>query len=100
MTLTWHRSRNDAFATSDLRIEQTSLGQLVTVDLEAVPDLHTLSFTLALPEVHLDGDEAEVTTFGVWRTAATSIGGPALVKGQLDRYKTVTLKGTARAHRS
>ena len=40
-----------SFRDKEICIEDTCLGQLVTVTLETVPDLRTVSFTLVLPIV-------------------------------------------------
>jgi hypothetical protein len=80
-----------------LHHEQTALGLLVSAVVETVPDLHTVSLTLAVPEVNPAPDEksVHVSTFAILTTSRTSIGGPGLVHGQLQTYKHVPLKGKA-----
>ena len=51
---------------------------------------------LVLPTVNLDDSKtAKIRTFAVLATHRTSVGGPDLVDGQLQTYKTVSLRGTA-----
>lgn len=72
------------------------LGTLVTVTLETVPDLHTVTATLVLPDLGgLSGPVTHFGTFLVLTENRTSIGGPALVTGALQRYTVVKGRGTA-----
>ena len=60
------------------------------------PDLDTLLLVLVVPTVNLDeSGTAKIRTFAVLTTHRTSIGGPDLVNGQLQTYKTVGLRGVA-----
>jgi hypothetical protein len=81
----------------EITARPTDLGTEVTVMLETVPDDHTTTLTLLVPGVNL-GDETEssVDTVLVETTNRTSIGGPRLVEGQLQTYRTTALHGTAR----
>jgi hypothetical protein len=71
--------------------------RLVTVSLEGEPDLYTMTLTLAVPPINLEGKEAPFTTFAVLTTNRTSIGGPDLVNGQIASYEIVPLTGEARS---
>jgi hypothetical protein len=84
------------FQGDEIRKDQTVLGKLVTVDLESVPDLHTITLTLVVPSINL-GDETrqKFKTLAIRTTTHTSIGGPALVEGPLQTYDVFKLKGTA-----
>ena len=76
---------------------KSPLGKLVTAELSAVPDEGTTSLVLVVPQVNMgDKTEQRVRTLAVVTTVRTSIGGPALVTGQLQTYKTVRLSGTAK----
>jgi hypothetical protein len=94
---TYHDDTRDHSAAGDeITIERGPLGTLVTVTLEVVPDLHTLTATLVLPD--LGGMSSPITrfrTFLVLTTNRTSIGGPALVTGALQLYEVVKGHGTA-----
>jgi hypothetical protein len=92
-----HRGVKKSYRGDEIRSVDTELGQLVTVMVEVVPDLHTITLTLVVPGMNLDGGEGPVQTFAVFTTELTSIGGPRLVKGQLDRYDTIQLTGRALA---
>jgi hypothetical protein len=80
----------------EIRTEKTALGTLVTVQVEQVPDLHTISFTLVVPHIRLaDGTKTStIHTIGLLTANLTSIAPQTLV-GQLQSYRALTLCGTA-----
>lgn len=86
------------FQGNDIRTEDGPVGMLVTVDLEYVPDLRTVSLTLVVPQVNLRGNavEAPVNTIAILTTHRTSIGGPQLISGQVQTYRTLRSHGLAR----
>jgi hypothetical protein len=86
-----------SFKGEEIRAQETEIGVLVTVTIEAVPDFRVVTFSVLIPTINLDGNEAEVKTQGIHTTSRTSIGGPALVKGQVNSYEGVELSGKARA---
>lgn len=91
------QQRDVNVAGDDIRSLETEIGTLVTVTLEVIPDLHTLTVTLLVPQINLDvGNEGPLSTLTVLTTHRTSIGGPGLVEGQLQTYESVALEGTAR----
>lgn len=80
----------------DIRSQVTEIGTLVTVTLEVIPDLHTLTVTLLVPQINLGGGtESPLSTRAILTTHHTSIGGPGLVEGPLQTYEAVALEGTA-----
>jgi len=80
----------------EVEITETSLGSVVTVYVDANPDLNVLTFSLLVPDVNIENSEKEsVTTIGIMTNSLTSIGGPDLVDGQIDFYEAHTLVGTA-----
>lgn len=91
------RSGTHSFRGDQIRVQDTELGRLVTVTVETVPDLRSVSFSVLLPPFHLDGTEGELHTTAIRTTARTSIAGPRLVKGQVNSYEVVDLRGTAKA---
>jgi hypothetical protein len=90
------KGRDKSFTGDQIRTEDTSIGRLVSVTLEAVPDLEVVTFSFFLPTLNIER-EAHVVTEGLYTTARTSIGGPALVKGQIETWRSITLAGMARA---
>ena len=92
-----HDDTRDVSATGDeITVERTVLGTSVTVTVEAVPDLHTVTATLVLPDLGgLSGPVTHFATFLVLTENRTSIGGPALITGALQRYTVVKGRGTA-----
>lgn len=81
----------------EIGTRRTDLGTEVTVTLEAVPDDRTVTLTLLVPDVNLgDGTESSVDTVLLETTNRTSVGGPDLVEGQRQTYRTTRLHGTAR----
>jgi hypothetical protein len=96
------RPRDKSFAGQDIRTEQTEIGTLVTVTLEQVPDLRSVTLTFVLPAINGEGSAAAAISFktnALLTTHRTSIGGPALVKGPLQTYQAVPLDGKARSVR-
>jgi hypothetical protein len=82
------------FTGDELDIEDTGIGQQVTVVLEQVPDLKVVTFTLLVPPVLLDGTKpAKVEVPGIMATHHTTIAGPPL--GQNISYELAMLPGVA-----
>ncbi len=80
----------------EIATRPTDLGTEVTVTLEAIPDDHTVTLTLVLPDVDLgDGTESSLDTVLVETTTRTSPGGPDR-DGQRQTYRMTRLHGTAR----
>src|ERR1700737_2595358 len=81
---------------TDIRTKKTELGTLVTIDLAVVPDGPSTTATLVLPTVNL-GDQTEQKLRTLVIITTHTSGGPDLVVGQLPRYKSVTVRGTAKS---
>jgi hypothetical protein len=84
-----------AFSGDEIGVLDSPLGRLVTVTLSTIPDLESVTLTLVVPAMNVDQSGAPIRTFAVITTNRTSIGGPALVKGQLQTYQRVALTGRA-----
>jgi len=88
-------SLNRQFSGEDIRSVKAEIGELLTVTLEQIPDLRTVTFTLILPVVTVlpasVGTHIQVP--GIITTTQTTIAGPLL--GPEKTYAQVTLKGTA-----
>ncbi|MCC6552646.1 MAG: hypothetical protein IT372_06425 [Polyangiaceae bacterium] len=84
-----------SFRGDEIAMRDTALGLEVTVVLETIPDLRTVSFTLVLPAVHvLPGSMgSRLRSPGIITTAHTTIAGPPL--GPDKTYETFDLSGTA-----
>lgn len=91
-----HRQTSHSFSGAEIRCQETEIGKLVSVTLEQIPDLRTVTLTLLLPAINL-GNTTEVhfRTRAILTTARTSIGGPRLVVGALQTYRVLSLQGTA-----
>jgi len=76
----------------------TEIGEMVTIDVEEVPDLRRVTLTLLLPEILLNDGWVEVpfSTQGILTTHHTSIAGPGLLEGARQTYRCLSLAGTAR----
>ena len=87
--------RSLSFRGNDIAIEETTLGELITVTLEAIPDLRTVTFTLILPIVTVmrQSSGTYIRVPGVTTTNPTTIAGPA--PGPQKLYAVVNLRGTA-----
>jgi hypothetical protein len=87
--------RSLSFRGNDIAIEETALGELITVTLEAIPDLRTVTFTLILPIVTVmrQSSGTYIRVPGVTTTNPTTIAGPP--QGPQKLYTVVNLRGTA-----
>ena len=83
------------FAGEEIRVQDTEIGQLITVTLETVADLRTKTFTLILPLVNVmpQSGGTQVQVPGILTTTHTTIAGPGL--GPEKTYSIVNLRGTA-----
>ena len=85
-----------SFSGDQIQTQGTALGTEVTVTLESVADLHTITFTLLLPSFRLDENgEAQFDTLAIKTTNHTTIAGPPVGPGQ--SYEAVALHGVARS---
>jgi hypothetical protein len=84
------------FQGKEIRSLDTEIGLQLTVTLEQIPDLQTVTLTLILPMINLQGNEGRFQTQAIITTHRTSIGGPDLVKGPLQLYRVKSLRGIAR----
>ncbi|MDQ3850169.1 MAG: hypothetical protein M3296_06100 [Actinomycetota bacterium] len=85
-----------SFSGDEIATLGTALGTEVTVTLESVPDLHTITLTVLLPSFRLSDDhEANFETLGIFTTNLTTIAGPPEGPGQT--YETITLDGVAKS---
>ncbi len=89
------KQRTLTFRGDEIGQLESEIGQQITVIIEQIPDLRTVTFTLVLPTINLDGSESRFRTIGILTTHLTSIGGSDLVKGVLQTYRLKELKGTA-----
>jgi hypothetical protein len=86
-----------SFTGDEIRIQKAEIGTTVTVTLETVPDLHVVTLTLLLPAINLDGSEREFKTIAIRTISKTSIAGERLIKGAVQSYEAIDLKGTAKS---
>ena len=72
----------------------TALGEEVTVTLESVPNLHTITLTVLIPATRVAPTGAAVTlsTMGVLTTTTTTTDPP---QGVSQTYEWMTLEGEA-----
>ena len=88
-------STNLQFSGDEIRCVTTEIGELLTVTLEQIPDLRTVTFTLILPVVNVlpasSGTYIQVP--GITTTTHTTIAGSVL--GPEMTYSQVNLTGTA-----
>ncbi len=78
--------------------ETTVLGQLLTLETNAVPDAYTDTVTLLLPDVNVQGSQP--LTFRTWlytTRTITSIGGAGLTAGVIQSSRSVSISCTATA---
>ncbi len=83
-----------SFSGEEIHLQDTEVGQLVTVTLEAVADGDRVTFSLALPTVTLRRDAAiRIKVPGLTVTNPSTIAGPP--PGPQKLYAIVNMKGTA-----
>lgn len=83
-----------SFSGEEIHLENTEVGQLVTVTLEAIADGDRVTFSLALPTVTLRRDAAiRIKVPGLTVTNPSTIAGPP--PGPQKLYAIVNMKGTA-----
>jgi hypothetical protein len=84
-----------SFRGEEIQTQQTAIGEIVTVTLEAIPDLKTVTFSLVLPAVSVipQSTGARIQVPGITVTAPTTIAGPP--PGPQFLYNVVKLRGTA-----
>jgi len=84
-----------SFRGEEIRIQDTDVGQVITVTLEAIPDLKTVTFSLLLPIVTVmpQSSGIRIKVPGITTTNPTTIAGPP--PGPQKLYSVVNLRGTA-----
>lgn len=84
-----------SFKGEEIRLQETELGEVITVTLETIPDLRTVTFSLVLPVVTVMPQSAGILVKvpGLTVTNPTTIIGPPLGPQRL--YSIVQLRGTA-----
>lgn len=86
------------FSGEQIRTRATELGTEVTVTVEVIADLRTVTLTLLVPAINLGAEtEVQVTTATIETTNHTTIGGPKLITGPLQTYRVIELRGTAKS---
>ncbi|WP_369182067.1 hypothetical protein [Streptomyces sp. Y1] len=85
-------TRSLVFRGSEVTVDKTPLGQVVSVTIEISVDRGSTSFSVLVPSVNLVGPSATVSTIGITTVHRIGIGPMA---GQLDVYSETPLIGTA-----
>ena len=86
------------FVGDEIRVEESALGQLVTVHLGAFPDQGDLSLTLLLPRftpMSSADSPAPFATLAILTWVISTIAGPPR-SGALEEYSVLPLAGSAR----
>ena len=84
------------FRGGEIRTVETELGALISATLKEEPDADRVTMSLLLPDVNLPaGKPQAIRTAVILCIVASPIGGPDLVRGQIQKYRVVTLRGTA-----
>lgn len=81
----------------DITRIQTSMGELVTVTLETIPDAFTRTFTLVVPAIRVvRGEQAEFNTLAVETSDRSgAFVPPPGAAGVLQTYQVYQLRGSA-----
>lgn len=88
-------STNRTFRGEEISSQDTALGQLITVTLEEIADLRTVTFTLILAIVNLtsQSQSTDIKVPGIVTTTQTTIAGPG--PGVEKTYSLINLQGIA-----
>ncbi len=85
-----------SFSGEEIGTLDTALGTEVTVTLDTVPDLQTLTLTVLIPSLTLrEDDEANFETLAIFTTNHTTIAGPP--DGPAQTYEAIALDGVAKS---
>jgi hypothetical protein len=89
------RTISRSFIGDEIRFQDTELGREITVTLDAIPDLRTVTFSLILPTVTVMPKSSGllIKVPGITVTNPTTIIGPP--PGPQKLYSVITLSGTA-----
>jgi hypothetical protein len=79
----------------DAQLSDSIAGIQVTASLTGVPDLFQRHLTLLVPRVNTACDAVPFAGVAMVTTTRTSIGGPRLVEGPLQRYEIHPVSGIA-----
>lgn len=85
------------FQGDDITRIQTSMGELVTVALETIPDAFTRTFTLVVPAIRVvRGEQAEFNTLAIETSDRSgAFVPPPGAAGVLQTYQVYQLRGSA-----
>lgn len=89
------RKRVLKFSGDQIRIADTEMGHWISVTTDQIPDLHTVTFSVLLPDINATKGDSYFRTQAIRTTHRTSIGGPDLVNGPLQLYARLTMFGHA-----
>ena len=86
---------NLQFSGTEIKAEQTEIGEVLTVMLKQIPDSLTITFSLVLPVVNVLPGSAgsQIQVPGITTTTHTSLAGSVL--GAAKTYSHVNLQGSA-----
>ncbi len=83
------------FTGDEIRVARSEIGQLVTVTINNIPDLKTVTATVLIPKINLDREAVPFKTVLLFTTHKTTIAGQDMIKGQVQVYHSIPLEGKA-----
>ena len=98
LELTYNDAQGERkFSGKDISQQETPTGLMVSVMMEAIPDLRTVVLSLALPAANRPADMRSVMlkTFAVRTINHTTIAGPGIIEGATQTYEVFVLDGNA-----
>jgi hypothetical protein len=90
-------SGEHTFAGDVIRVQETAIGKLVTVELEYIPDAGAELFSLLLPAVGQVAVAPKIAALAIYTTEQTTMEGSAGIEGAIQLYRVVEVQGTARS---
>ena len=98
LELTYNDAQGERkFSGKEISQQETPTGLMVSVMMEAIPDLRTVVLSLALPAANRPADMRSVMlkTFAVRTTNHTTIAEPGIIEGATQTYEVFVLDGNA-----
>lgn len=89
--------REERYHGKSLYVDKSPVGTLYSAAIEVIPDLHSIFFTVMVPEANCPENARSVSieTLAIQTLSQTHFAGPAVIDGQVQKYKTIHLTGIA-----
>jgi hypothetical protein len=84
------------FSGTDIRVLSSEIGDQITVTIDTIPDLSSVTLTILIPTINLpETSPVQFWAKAIFTTHKTSIGGPNLIKKAIQSYRVDSIFGKA-----